>query len=148
MFLNNIFNIMFRWCSVAAVMLMTGIVPSLAAEPDDTAHINPATVDARGKQPALLTLKALGCYAITAFSAQGVALQSLDRGKYKTLTHASSKSKWLQSKGAGSDLFIGSTKHVTLYPPWCMHYQRAHTTTSAYAPPFPASLPSRRQERS
>ena len=78
--LSFILNTMFRWYSVAAFMLMSGIAPAIAAEQDATAaRINPVTVFARGKQSALLALKDFGRYAITVTSARGVALQTLDR---------------------------------------------------------------------
>lgn len=50
-----------------------------AAEEAVSARLEPATVAARGKQSALLTTYAFGRYAVTVSSAQGVALQALDR---------------------------------------------------------------------
>lgn len=98
------------------IALVSGAATSIAAETDSgIARINPNEVPARGKQSALLTLKAFGRYAITVNSSQGVALQPLDRmagagnivgepgkqdgrldlfldrGEYKILTHASAK---------------------------------------------------------
>ncbi len=69
-----------RLCSALAVSLLFGGVPSFAAEPDSSAaQLSPTTVSARGKQSALLTLKAFGRYSVTVSSSQGVALQALDR---------------------------------------------------------------------
>lgn len=93
-------------------MLIAGFASSLAAERDDTVRINHATVAARGRQSAPLTLKAFGRYAITGTSAQsrdgttgagrlivgetgkqdGRLDLFLDRGEHNILAHASSKS--------------------------------------------------------
>lgn len=103
-------------CSAIVVALIASIAPSIAAEQDAAAaHLDRTTVTARGKQSALLTLKAFGRYAVTVASTQGVALQSvdrmsgagpvvgepgkqdgrldlfLDRGEYKIVTYASER---------------------------------------------------------
>lgn len=100
--------------SMVAALLLTGATAVLAAAPEaPTARLDRATVPARGKQSALLTVNAFGRYAVTAGSAQGVALQMvdrmagagplageagkqdgrldlfLDRGEHKIVTHAS-----------------------------------------------------------
>lgn len=105
-----------RLSAIVPIVLAASVVPAFAAEPDTSAAlINPATVSARGNQSALLTLKAFGRYAVTVSSAQGVALQAvdrmagagetagvpgkqdgrldlfLDRGEYKILTHAAER---------------------------------------------------------
>lgn len=119
-----------RWRFMVVVLptsiaLMLGAAPSLAAEQDTAiARINPATVPARGKHSALLTLKSFGRYAITVTSSQGVSLQPLDRmsgaglvvgepgkqdgrldlfldrGEYKILTQASGKGSGQAKLGA------------------------------------------------
>ena len=110
---HRIFSTLRQHAIVLAV-LIASIAPSAAVEPEPSAAlINPATVAARGKQSALLTLKAFGRYSVTVDSSQGVALQKsdrmagageiagtpgkqdgrldlfLDRGEYKILTQAS-----------------------------------------------------------
>ena len=99
-----------------SIALLCSAAPSWAAEPDAAiARVSPQTVPARGRQSALVNLKAFGRYAITVNSSQGVSLQLLDRmagagaeageagtqdgrldlfldrGEYKILTHASDK---------------------------------------------------------
>lgn len=103
----------------ALLLALLSTARSVAAEPvpSSEARLDRATVVARGKQSALLTVNAFGRYAVTVSSAQGVALQAvdrmagsgplngqvgkqdgrldlfLDRGEYKILTHAASKGK-------------------------------------------------------
>jgi hypothetical protein len=100
-------------------LALVGSAPgSHAAESEAlTAKLDRASVQAHGDQSALLTVSAFGRYAVTANSAQGVALQLvdrmagagtpngdpgkqdgrldlfLDRGEYKILTHASNAGK-------------------------------------------------------
>ena len=105
--------------SAALSLALLPMVHSLAAEPEPSsaARLDRATVAARGKQSALLTVNAFGRYAVTVSSAQGVALQLvdrmagtgvlngqagaqdgrldlfLDRGEYKVLAHAANEGK-------------------------------------------------------
>ena len=115
----------FRPCTLLAILLMVGSLPSIAAAQDSAvAQLNPVSVPARGEQSSLLTLKAFGRYAITVSSSQGVGLQTLDRmsgagnisgvagqqdgrldlfldrGEYKILTHAAERGNGLAKLSA------------------------------------------------
>lgn len=108
---------------IALFLSLLTALHSVAAETEPTtqtplaARLDRSTVEARGKQSALLSINAFGRYAVTVNSSQGVALQVvdrmsgtgelsgqpgrqdgrldffLDRGTYKVLTHAASDGK-------------------------------------------------------
>lgn len=70
----------YGFLSLAAVALVTNITAGLASTPEvSTVSLDRTSVPARGKQSALLTVKAFGRYAVTLSSAQGVAVQVVDR---------------------------------------------------------------------
>lgn len=111
-----------RCYSVFFLSVLTAL-HGVAAETESTtpaplaAQLDRSTVEARGKQSALLSVNAFGRYAVTVNSSQGVALQAvdrmsgmgelsgqpgrqdgrldffLDRGEYKVLTHAEADGK-------------------------------------------------------
>lgn len=103
-------------CLAIVATLIAHLTVAFATAPETPAvRLDRASVPARGKQSALLTVDAFGRYAVTATSAQGVALQQvdrmagagpvtgeagkqdgrldlfLDRGEYKIVTHASAR---------------------------------------------------------
>jgi hypothetical protein len=63
---------------LVAAMLMTSVTACPAADVPG-ARLDRTTLPASGKQSALLTVDAFGRYAVTATSAQGVAVQAVDR---------------------------------------------------------------------
>jgi hypothetical protein len=66
--------------AVVAAILMAYVPACVAGNLDDpAARLNHTSVAARGKQSALLTVDAFGRYAVTVGSAQGVAVQEVDR---------------------------------------------------------------------
>ncbi len=66
--------------AIIATALISGATACFAAAPaTPTARLDHASLAARGKQSALLTVDAFGRYAVTASSAQGVAVQLVDR---------------------------------------------------------------------
>lgn len=70
----------YGFLAIVAAALLTGVTTCLAASPETpTARLDRAAVAARGKQSALLTVNAFGRYAVTVASAQGVAVQMVDR---------------------------------------------------------------------
>lgn len=72
-----------RSAVLVAAALIACMLPCRAAAPAEVpvpaASLDRTTVPARGKQSATLTVNAFGRYAVTATSAQGVAVQAVDR---------------------------------------------------------------------
>jgi hypothetical protein len=67
-----------HWAIFIAAILMVGVTATPAADVP-VARLDRTTIPASGKQSALLTVDAFGRYAVTATSAQGVAVQAVDR---------------------------------------------------------------------
>lgn len=72
-----------RSAALVTAALMACVTPCRAADTAKpsapAARLDRTTVTARGKQSALLTVNAFGRYAVTVSSAQGVALETVDR---------------------------------------------------------------------
>jgi hypothetical protein len=117
------------------LLLLAGLTPAIAAGQDKSAVLlNPPTVAARGKQSAIFAPRAFGRYSVTVESAQGVALQALDRmsgagpivgipgkqdgrldlfldrGTYKILTHASRQGTGKAKLSAHTFLELNGTR--------------------------------------
>lgn len=131
---------------VAASVLLCAAGLSAAQTETPTAKLSRATVDARATQSALLNVSAFGRYAIVAESAQGVALQLvdrmagaggqsgepgkqdgrldlfLDRGEYKIVTQAAEKGK------GTAKLSAHAFRELHAHPPMLIEHRLERST--------------------